>query len=115
LEDALRSGQISAGHVDAFGHALNKLNEIQQQALASKADELMAVAVESSPEQFARPLRLEAARLDESEGVERLERQRRDTASKMWVDPHTRMYRLSGHFDPESGLRLEGRLDNAIE
>jgi Domain of unknown function (DUF222) len=115
LEDALRAGQISAGHVDAFGHALNKLNETQQQALASRADELMAVAVESSPEQFARTLRLEAARLDESDGIEGLERQRRDTALKMWVDPHTGMYRLSGQFDPENGLRLEGRLDNAIE
>jgi Domain of unknown function (DUF222) len=115
LDDALSSGQISGGHVDVFGHALHKLNETQQQVLAGKADELLAVAVESTPEQFARTLRLEAIRLDESQGVERLERQRRDTALKLWVDPHTGMYRLSGQFDPESGLRLEGRLDNATE
>jgi Domain of unknown function (DUF222) len=115
LEPALAGGRISAGHVDVFGNALNKLNTEQQQQLASRAAELVAVAAEATPEQFGRTLLLEVAKLDDSNGVDRFERQRRDTSLRMWVDNHSGMYRLAGQFDPEKGAVLEGRLDNAIE
>jgi Domain of unknown function (DUF222) len=43
-------------------------------------------------------------------GVARLERQRRAIRLKSWTDKHSGMFRISGWFDPLSGLAVQGRL-----
>jgi hypothetical protein len=44
----------------------------------------------------------------------RLERQRRANRLRTWTDKHDGMFRVSGHFDPFSGLAIQGRLNAAM-
>lgn len=111
---ALRSGALTAGHVDAFGRTLRQLEPDQRSALIERADRFAAVAGASTVEDFARGLRRETNRLAADEGMARAERQRRATRLRTWVDVSDGMWCLSGRFAPELGLCLHGRLEAAI-
>jgi hypothetical protein len=63
-----------------------------------------------SANEFGRQVRRHVDAIVRDGGVSRLERQRRDTRLRTWVDRHTGMWRLSGEFDPETGLQLASRL-----
>ncbi len=67
-----------------------------------------------TPDEVARRLADETKRLESDDGVARLERQRRATRLKTWTDKHSGMFRISGWFDPLSGLAVQGRLGAAI-
>ena len=112
--DALDDAKVTAGHVDALGRTLRSLEPAQREGLLDRAEELAEVAQQATVEEFARRLRTEARRLAADDGLARLERQRRDTRLRTWVDQASGMWCLNGRFDPESGLKLAGRLDNAV-
>jgi hypothetical protein len=57
---------------------------------------------------------LETKRLQDSDGIDRLERQRRNTRLRSWVDGEG-MWCLSGRFDPVTGLTVSSKLAGAVE
>lgn len=48
-------------------------------------------------------------------GVDELERRRRRTSLRHWIDRDSGMYELRGSFDPETGTRLFAALDAELE
>ena len=57
---------------------------------------------------------MEAKRLDDLDGQERLERQRRAARARSWVDAEG-MWNLSARFDPLTGVKVAARLDATVE
>ena len=115
FEGSLEDGGVSGGHVDALGAALANVKPEYRDVFAADAARLLAVAERCTPEQFARFLTREIDRLDARAGDEKLARQRRNAGVRYWFDRDSGMWMLRGQFDPETGLELQGRLDNAVE
>lgn len=65
--------------------------------------------------EFRRTLRDEIRRAQKDDGIAKLERQRRNTRLRTWIDLETGMWCLHGEFDPETGAILDKRLKNAVE
>ena len=114
LAGALGDGAITAGHVDAVTRATRKVDAGRRDELLERADRLAAVATAATVDEFARRLDLEARRLQDDDGSERLERQRRAARVRTWVDLDG-MWNLAGQFDPVTGVKLAARLDTTIE
>jgi hypothetical protein len=114
LETALGDGQVSGAHVDALERATRRLEPAQREELTGDQS-LVLLAATVTPEQFDRVLAGRVRDLRTDDGVGELDRQRRDTELRMWRDQRTGMYRLSGSFDPESGLTLRARLEAAVD
>ncbi|MCU1365235.1 MAG: hypothetical protein JWN39_874 [Ilumatobacteraceae bacterium] len=115
VEAALGAGRVSGEHVDLLGAALARLSPMDRARLAADGARLATVAAGLTPEQFDRFLRGEIARLDSTEGEERLRRQKLANGLRWWTDPLSGMLRLRGEFDPETGLLLAGRIEAAVE
>ncbi len=115
MESSLAHGDVSGEHVDVLTNALKGVKPEHRDALAADSARLIAVAENSTPEQFARFLAVEVARLDARAGDERLVRQRRNIGLRWWLDPVTGMWCLRGQFDPETGLVMQGRLENTVD
>ena len=113
LGEALSAGAISGGHVDVIGRALRQLEPHQRRRLTARAQQLVEVAVRSTPDEFQRALAVEVRSIQRSDEIARLERQRRATRLRSWVDGEG-MWCLTGRFDPETGLTLHRRLDATI-
>jgi Domain of unknown function (DUF222) len=112
FETALASGRVSGGHLDVLARAVRTLDEAQRTRLATAEPELLADAEAASPEVFAEQVRRHVRMLDD--GVETLDGQRRAARVRMWLDPPSGMYRLSGELDPMSGMALRNRFDATI-
>ena len=82
-------------------------------SLTARAERLVDVAVRSTPDEFQRALAVEVRNIQRDDDIARLERQRRATRLRSWVDGEG-MWCLTGRFDPETGLALHGRLDATI-
>ena len=114
LAEALGDGAVTPGHVDVLTRASKQLDVAQRTALFDRVQSLVDVAAAATVEEFDRRVRLEADRVRSSDGMERLERQRRDTRLRSWVGADG-MWNLSGRFDPVTGVRLAARLDQTVE
>jgi len=110
LADALDDGAITAEHVEAVTRAAKKLDGAKRDELIKRADSLVDVAAAGTVDEFARRLDLEAKKLQEGDGMDRLERQRRDARARSWVDAEG-MWNLSVKLDPLTGVRVAGRID----
>ena len=112
LSDALDAGDLGGEHVDAFTKVLGALDGPVKLRLAEAAPDLIEQASSfSTPEEFAASLNMAAEQIAADGGTSRLERQRRATRLRTWTDRATGMWRLSGTFDPESGVKVHGRLE----
>ena len=114
LAEALGDGAVTPGHVDAVTRAGKQLDEGQRAALFDRVESLVDVAVAATVEEFDRRVRLEADRVRSSDGMDRLERQRRDTRLRSWVGSDG-MWNLNGRFDPVTGVQLATKLDQAVD
>ncbi len=114
LAGALDDGAITAEHIDAVTRASKKLDGAKRVELIRRADALSDVATAGTVDEFARRLDLEAKRLQEGDGLDRLERQRRNARVRSWVDPEG-MWNLSAKFDPLTGVRIASRIDAMIQ
>ncbi len=114
LADALDNGAITAEHVDAVTRASRRLDGAKRDELISRADRLANVAKAATAAEYARRLDLEAKKLQEGDGVDRLERQRRNARARSWVDVEG-MWNLSAKFDPLTGVRIAARIDATIQ
>jgi hypothetical protein len=112
--DALDRGTVTSGHVDQLTRAGASLDAAQREELFERCVRLLPVAEAASTEQWARRVRDEARRIAADDGIDRLERQRRSTALRTWVDAEG-MWNLKGRFDPVSGVKIASRLDAAVE
>jgi hypothetical protein len=111
---ALDRGAVTAGHVDAITRAGKTLDPSQREELLGRVDALVDVAEHASQAEFARRVRDEARRLQAADGMDILERQRRATSLRTWVDLEG-MWNLKARFDPLTGVRLDARLRESLE
>ena len=115
LQSALHSGEVSVAHVDAVTSAFSQLEAHEREKVAERGDWIQMVASHSTPDNFSRAVRHAVRQLHHDEGLSVLERQRKRTYLRHWVDRDSGMVCLRGEFDPENGLRIIGRLQNSIE
>ncbi len=111
---ALDRGAVTAGHVDAITRAGKTLDPSQREELLDRVDALVDVAEHASQAEFARRVRDEARRLQAADGMDTLERQRRATSLRTWVDVEG-MWNLKARFDPLTGVKLDTRLRESLE
>ena len=113
LGDALTAGAVSGAHVDVVGRALRQLEPDLRPRLVGRAGWLVGVATRATPDELQRTLATEVRVIQRDDGLARLERQRRATRLRSWVDGEG-MWCLAGRFDPETGLRVHGRLSATV-
>ena len=114
LGAAVADGSVSGEHLDALSRTLRAIPPEVRVQLIAGAENLVDVASASTPEEFARRLRIEARRLQHDDGTTRYDRQCRDTRLRTWTDLATGMWCLSGRFDPLSGVKTSTALDAEI-
>jgi hypothetical protein len=113
LADALASGRVGAEHADVMASVTSRLEpEIAESFFSYEAD-LAEQATGESPELFGRRCRNLLSRLEAQAGIERDERQRRQTRLSRRVDA-TGMYHLSGVLHPELGAAIFSALDAEV-
>ena len=115
LGDALAAGEIAGEHVDAVTAGLKDLTPPQQALLAGKGEQLALAAATSTPDEFRRQVAKIVREITADDGIARLERQQRAVRLRAWIDQVTGMLRLSGEFDPETGVKLLNKLNAEIE
>ena len=113
LADALSEGAITAGHVDALTRGSKQLDERQRTALFDRVDQLTDVAAAATVDEFSKRVRIEVKKLQEDDGLDRLERQRASVRVTTWTDAEG-MWNVRGRFDPLTGVRLSSKLENAV-
>jgi hypothetical protein len=116
LGELFESGDVSGEHVDAVTKAVKAAPVEVRDGLRAAVSEMVGGVVGSglTPDELAVRLADETKRLEADDGVARLERQRGATRLRTWTDKHSGMFRISGHFDPFSGLAIHGRLQAAM-
>lgn len=114
LADALGDGAITAAHLDAVSRSAKKVPSAKRDELIHRADALVDVARAASVDEFIRRLDLETKRLQDDDGLDRLQRQRRKVRARTWVDLED-MWNLSVTFDPVTGVKIAARLDAALQ
>jgi Domain of unknown function (DUF222) len=116
LGDAFDSGDVSGEHVDAVSKAVKAAPVEVRDRLRDAAVEIVEAISRSglTPDDVANRLAEETKRLEADDGIARLERQRRATRLRTWTDKHDGMFRISGCFDPYSGVAIQGRLHAAM-
>lgn len=113
--DALDSGAITAGHVDALTRGSRQLDDDQRQGLFDQQNELADRAAGMTISEFDQHIRRTIKSLQtEHDAADRLERQRRAVRVRSWVDDDG-MWNLKGRFDPVTGKDLARRLDAATD
>ena len=116
LEKALAAGELAGEHVDAYAKALKNVPGPVASALRDLSELLVAQAIEAgaTPNEFADQIARETKRIEGDDGQARFQRQRSATRLRTWTDKQTGLWRLSGQFDPLSGVVLHGRLQAAL-
>jgi hypothetical protein len=112
---ALASGAVNVDHVDVLARSVAGLDKVTKQRLAARDEFLTEVASRTTSPEFRRTLRDEIRRAQADDGIARLERQRRNTRLRTWIDDETGMWCLHGEFDPETGAILDKRFTDAVE
>ena len=115
LESALQSGSVSIAHVDVVARSFTQLDTEERRRITEQGEWLTNVAAHATPDNFGRAMKQTIARLATDNGLGRLEHQRRKTWLRHWVDRDSGMVCMRGEFDPESGLSLVGRLQQAVD
>ncbi|MEY2958762.1 MAG: hypothetical protein RLZZ01_1330 [Actinomycetota bacterium] len=112
--EALGAGRIGAEHVDALANATTKLGDDVKDSLLGAADSLLSAATTLTPEQFGRHVRDEIRRLERDNGLERDDRQRRDTFLSRSTNVSTGMVEGRFSFHPELASQIFGAVDREV-
>jgi hypothetical protein len=116
FRSSLEAGRVTGGHVDVLSRAIRKLDPAVKQRLVAVAPSLVLIAEHATVDEFARTVGAEARRLErDSDGLDRLERQRRAVRFESWIDRETGMGRWSATWDPETMVRLENRIEASVQ
>jgi hypothetical protein len=104
FEDAIESGAVSAGHLDALATATKGLDDGERAEFIAEADTLLEHATAHSVDAFGRSCRDLAkgiASMNNSRAdVDELERQRSMSKISRWVDRQTGMHKTLIEADP---------------
>lgn len=114
LGAALAAGAISGDRVDIVVRAAAGLSGSERARLALHRGRLALAASGQTATRFRRTVDQVVRALRDDDGLDRLERQRRQARLRWWLDADG-MWCLAGRFDPATGARTEGRLRNKIE
>jgi hypothetical protein len=116
LKASMDEGRLSGEHLDAFTAAVRSLESRLQPALRALEADLVARAVSqrATVEQFRAWLQREIRLIEADDGKRRLERQKRDTRCRVWVDPNTGMVRTNLTLDPELGATYQHLLNEQL-
>jgi hypothetical protein len=114
LAGALAEGVVTSAHIDAVTRGARQLPDADRATLFERMDSLIDVAEAANVDQYAKRVALEVRRIQLDDGLDRLERQRRDTRLSSWVDAEG-MWNLRGRFDPVTGVKLASKLDTTVE
>jgi hypothetical protein len=109
MADALSDGAITPGHVDALTRAARNLDDAATASLFGDDESLAAAAANRSIADFDAFVKRKAKQLAQTDGEDRLERQRRATRLRTWTDDDG-MWNLKGQFDPDLGKDLARRI-----
>ena len=113
---ALGEGAVTGAHLDVLERGLRGLDrDARQKLIDDEGERLARLACRQSPDEFARTVKDTVTASRDDGGIANLERQKRAARLRAWTDQFTGMIHLSGQFDPESGLKLLGRLRNKVE
>ncbi len=112
---ALTAGAVNVDHLDLLARSVAGLDTATKQRLAGRDQFLADVATRTTSAEFGRTVRAEIRRARADDGIARLERQRRNTRLRTWIDRETGMWCMHGEFDPESGAFLDNRLRSTLE
>jgi hypothetical protein len=112
--ESLADGSVTAGHIDVMTRAATTLDTGQRDRFLDRCESLIAVAEHATTVQWERRVRDEARRIAAESDMEILDRQRRSTSLRSWVDAEG-MWNLRGRFDPLTGVKLDARLRAAVE
>jgi hypothetical protein len=117
FEDALATGAVTAGHLDAIANATRNLDEPAMAEFASHADGLLADAVRMGVDAFERDCRDLARHITSQQRpsgeTAELERQRRASKVTRWTDPQTGMRHTKISLDPVRDAALWAAIDQA--
>jgi hypothetical protein len=103
FERALREGRISTGHIDAIANATRRLDADARTEFHRHIGNLLAAALVESVTSFTRRCRALAQRIlaaQATSDADELDRQRRNSSVKRWVDKITGMHHTHLELDP---------------
>ncbi|HZX55414.1 MAG TPA: hypothetical protein VFE86_12080, partial [Ilumatobacteraceae bacterium] len=113
---SLDAGRVSGAHVDVLARTLRQVEPGVRDKLIEQASSLVLIAEHASADDFARIVRAEARRLERvSDGLDRLERQRRAIRFSSYIDKESGMGRWQATWDPDTMLRLETKIDQQLQ
>jgi hypothetical protein len=115
FEASLESGEVSAGHIDALANATRHIDEAVRAELVDLQDDLVAAAGQQRVDQFERTCRDLVRHLNSvhapNADVDELERQRRASRIRRWVDKDSGMHHTHAELDPVRDAKLQSALD----
>lgn len=109
FERALREGRISTGHVDAIANATRRLDAAARTEFRRRIGDLLAAALVESIASFTRRCRALAQRIVAAQATsdaDELDRQRRNSSVKRWIDKITGMHHTHLELDPIRDAQL---------
>jgi Domain of unknown function (DUF222) len=112
---ALATGAVTVEHVDVLARTIAGLDPATKDRLAGRDAFLTEVASRTTAGEFARTLQLEVRRARVDDGIATLERQKRNTRLKNWLDRETGMWCIRGQFNPETGAIIAKRIHDTAE
>ena len=115
FEDALATGIVSAGHVDAIAGAIRNLDEPLTAEFLAQGHELLADAERMGVDLFERSCRDLARQLNAAAATtndaDELERQRQKSNVRRWTDKETGMRHTHLELDPVRDAQLWAAID----
>lgn len=109
FEQALRDGRVSTGHIDAIANATRRLDADARTEFHRHLGDLLAAALVESVASFTRRCRALAQRIVAAQATsdaDELDRQRRNSNVKRWVDKITGMHHTHLELDPIRDAQL---------
>lgn len=110
LAEKLAGGECTAGHADALANAMSGIGDDVRRELLDLEADLASDAARMTPEQFGRNCRDLVRSLERDQGVERDQRQRRETKVTKTID-RDGMYVLNARMHPELGHAVFNMID----
>lgn len=117
FEGALGEGAVSAGHLDAIAAATKPLDDDSRSRFAEHETALLAKAASENVDTFARRCRRLSRQLaaeSERSDADELDRQRKQSSVKRWVDQVTGMHHTHLELDPIRDAALWSVVDAEI-
>ncbi len=117
FEDSLARGGVSSGHLDAIADATRRLEPAVRADFAVHESELLEHACHEGVDVFTRRCRELARRLSaqrSTSDTDELDRQRRGSQIRRWVDRLDGMHHTHVALDPVRDAKLQAALDHAI-